>query len=413
VKILIVAEVSIRQVIGGAERVLREQALGLVARGHAVRVLTRMPMGDTDGRVVIAGIEETRYPVDRRTALSFVVSSARNARLACVGLARESRPDVLLIHQALPGLAVAGCFSEAPSVYTCLSLAHEEFETRNWPASGLVGRLWYRGQSLARRKIEQRMLCRVRRAIVLSDFMRRRLAECHWVPAERILLIPAGVDTKVFSPIPDYRSLRPALGLTREPFVLLTVRNLVPRMGLDALIGAMVRVRQAIPHVQLLIGGSGSLRAELETQVKTLHLEGCVRFLGFVPEDALPEYYRAADLFVLPTARLEGFGLVTIEALASGTPVFGTRVGATEEIVGQLDPALLSSGTDAESLAAGIVALYRRFTTDPTARARLAEAGRQLVLRDYTWARHCEQVEAVLRDALDRKGGCLTGKAAD
>lgn len=215
-----------------------------------------------------------------------------------------------------------------------------------------------------------------------------------------MLLIPAGVDTRIFSPLPDYRSSRDALGLTRDQFVLFTVRNLVPRMGLDALLRAMARVRQAIPHVQLLIGGSGPLRSELEAQVKTLDLEGCVRFLGFVPEDVLPQYYRAADVFVLPTAQLEGFGLVTIEALASGTPVFGTPVGATEEILGRLDASLLAAGSDAESLAAGIAALHRRFTADPATRARLAEAGRALVLRDYMWSRHCERIEAALLEVL-------------
>lgn len=402
-KILLVAEVSIARVIGGAERVLREQALGLAARGHAVRVLTRAGTQDMESRVSVEGVEETRYPVDRRTAMSFFISSMRNARRAGVSLARESRPDALLIHQALPGLAVAECFPGVPSVYTCLSLAHEEFDTRNRPPSGIGEWMWHRCQSLARRRIERVALNRAWRVIMLSDFMRRRIAECHRVEAERMLLVPAGVDTRIFSPIPDYRLSRPALGLKREQFVLFTVRNLVPRMGLDALLRAMVRVRQTIPHVQLLIGGCGPLRSELEAQVKTLDLEGCVRFLGFVPEDALPGYYRAADVFVLPTAQLEGFGLVTIEALASGTPVLGTPVGATDEILGRLDASLLAAGPDAESMATGVEALHRRFTADPEARMRLAEAGRSLVLREYTWTRHCERLEAILADVIRRR----------
>jgi glycosyltransferase involved in cell wall biosynthesis len=401
VKILFVAEVSIARVIGGAERVLREQALGLAARGHTVRVLTRAGTQDRESWVAVEGVEETRYPVDRRTAMSFFISSMRNARRAGMSLARASRPDVLLIHQALPGLAAAGCFPGVPSVYTCLSLAHEEFDTRNRPPSGIGEWMWHRCQSLARRRIERVALNRSRRVIVLSDFMRRRIAECHRVEAERMLLVPAGADTGIFSPIPDYRLSRPALGLKREHFILLTVRNLVPRMGLDALLRAMVRVRQTIPHVQLLIGGSGPLRSALEAQVKTLDLEACVRFLGFVPEGVLPEYYRAADVFVLPTAQLEGFGLVTIEALASGTPVLGTPVGATDEVLGRLDTSLLAKGTDAESLAVGIDALHRRFTADPAARARLAEAGRALVLHDYTWSRHCERIEAALLQVVD------------
>jgi glycosyltransferase involved in cell wall biosynthesis len=174
-------------------------------------------------------------------------------------------------------------------------------------------------------------------------------------------------------------------------------------MGLEALIRMMARLRGVIPRLQLLVGGDGPLHSEIERQAKALGLEDCVRLLGFIPESALPDYYRAADLFVLPTAQLEGFGLVTVEALASGTPVFGTRIGATEEILGQLDPSLLSSGTDAESLAAGIERLYRRFTADPGARVRPAEAGRVLVLREYTWARHCAQFEAVLLEVLDSR----------
>jgi glycosyltransferase involved in cell wall biosynthesis len=398
-KILLVAEVSIAQVIGGAERVLREQALGLAARGHSVHILTRMPPGDTEERVDVEGVAEYRYPVVRSNPVSFFLSSMRNARRTCLALAHERLPDVMLIHQPLSGLAAAGCLPGVPSVYTCLSLAHEEFETRNRPPAWMGGLMWHRCQSLARRKIEQRMLSRAQRVIVLSDFMRRRVADCHLVPRDRILLFPAGVDTQFFSPAMDYRSARAALGLAREDFVLFTVRNLVPRMGLKSLLDAMPILRKEIPQIRLLIGGSGPLRAELEAQVKSLALGDCVRLLGFVPEAQLPAHYRAADLFVLPTAQIEGFGLVTIEALASGTPVVGTPIGATSEILGGLDASLLTRGADAESLAAGIAALYRRFTTDPGGRARLSEAGRALVLRDYTWGRHCEQIESVLKQA--------------
>jgi glycosyltransferase involved in cell wall biosynthesis len=181
-------------------------------------------------------------------------------------------------------------------------------------------------------------------------------------------------------------------------------------MGLNSLLDAMPVLRKEIPRIRLLIGGSGPLRAELEAQVKSLALGDCVRLLGFVPEAQLPAHYRAADLFVLPTAQIEGFGLVTIEALASGTPVLGTPIGATSEILGGLDASLLTGGADAESLAAGIAALHRRFTADSGWRARLSEAGRALVLCDYTWGRHCEQVEAALQQvcagahALPRNG---------
>lgn len=399
--VLMVAEVSLQHVIGGAERVLREQAEGLAARGHAVRVLTRAGSEEEAARVEVGEVTEIRYAVNRGdAAVAFFLSTLRNARRAWFSLFREAPPDVIIVHQPLPGLAVPGHRLRIPMVYVCHSLAHEEFESRNRPPDGVRGRVWYRSLSLARRWTERAVVRRARWVIVLSDFMKRRVVECHRIQADRVRVIPGGVDTKMFSPAPDRRAVRASLGLAEGEFVLFTVRNLVPRMGLDTLIQTVAGLRKEIPRLRLLIGGSGRLRSELEGQVKALGLEDCVRLLGFVQETALPDYYRAADLFVLPTAQLEGFGLVTVEALASGTPVFGTRIGATEEILGSLDASLLSSGPDAESLAAGIGNLYRRFTTTSGERARLAEAGRALALRNFTWGRHCARVEAVLIDAL-------------
>jgi glycosyltransferase involved in cell wall biosynthesis len=400
VNILMLAEVSIAQVTSGGERVLWEQARGLAARGHVVRVLTRMGAAGDPERIAIGGVTETRYAVDRRSAVAFLYSSVQNARRTLESLVRESQPDVLVVHQALPGLAACCSVGPIPRVYVCLSLAHEEFEARNKPPDGLWGHAWHKGHVFARRLLERAVIRRVCSVIVLSDFMRQRVVQHHRVAPERVRIVAGGVDPVVFSPDPDHRAARAALKLEGDTFILFTVRNLEPRMGIDTLICAIGRLRDSIPRLLLLIGGSGPLRSELETQVKESGLEGCVRFVGFIPEALLPAYYRAADLFVLPTARLEGFGLVTVEALAAGTPVFGTPVGATREILGKLDAALLAESDDAESLASGIGNLYRRFATDRGLRARLAAEGRALVLQDYTWARHCEQVEAVLSEAL-------------
>lgn len=401
--ILMVAEVSISQEISGAERVLYEQAAGLAARGHVVRVLTRLGIGGGPERVALGAVTEIRYPVDRRSAVAFVLSSLRNSGRAWAALAREDPPDIVMVHQALPGLAVLSRSPAVPCVYVCLSPAHQEFEVRNLLPRGLRGRVWHRVQSRVRQWTERAVVRRAEQVIVLSDFIGKLVEGCHGVIADRIHVIPGGADTTIFCPSPGRQAIRAALGFHEEDFVLFTLRNLEPRMGLESLIQAIARARTSVPRLRLVIGGSGWLRPQLESQVKALGLEHCVQLLGFVPEARLLDYYRAADLFVLPTARLEGFGLVTIEALASGTPVFGTRVGATEEILKALDPALLSEGTDAGSLSAGIAALYRRFMSDPTTRARLAEKGRALVLRRYTWARHCEQIEEVLSEVLHRR----------
>ena len=111
-------------------------------------------------------------------------------------------------------------------------------------------------------------------------------------------------------------------------------------MGLESLISA-VRLLDDVAGLRVAIAGQ-RLRVQLETMRDKLGLGDRVALLGRVSDDELPLWYRAADLFVLPTLAYEGFGLVTAEALASGTPVVGTPVGATPELLEPLEPRLLA-----------------------------------------------------------------------
>jgi len=90
----------------------------------------------------------------------------------------------------------------------------------------------------------------------------------------------------------------------------------------------------------------------------------------------------------MPTAQLEGFGLVTVEALACGTPVVGTPVGAIPEVLGQIDPILIASGTDSRSFADALGRVLSRIE-EPVERERLSRKGRSLVERRYSWVQHC------------------------
>ena len=119
------------------------------------------------------------------------------------------------------------------------------------------------------------------------------------------------------------------MGLPEDKFILFTVRNLVPRMGLENLISAFEIVQSGRTDLLLIIGGEGPLEPALKEQTRQCGVEEFVRFVGYIPDEDLPSYYQMADLFILPTIELEGFGLVTVEALASGLPVLGTPVGGT------------------------------------------------------------------------------------
>jgi glycosyltransferase involved in cell wall biosynthesis len=106
-------------------------------------------------------------------------------------------------------------------------------------------------------------------------------------------------------------------------------------MGLAQLIRAMSLLP---PHIELTIGGRGPLQDELMGLISSLGLSERVRLAGHVPDEDLPHFYSSANWFVLPTVALEGFGLVTLESLSCGTPVLGTRIGATPELLEKFDP---------------------------------------------------------------------------
>ena len=122
-------------------------------------------------------------------------------------------------------------------------------------------------------------------------------------------------------------------------------------MGLENLIDAMKTVVKHYPEAMLLIGGKGYLKNALQERIRSYKLEQHIKLLDFIPEEKLPSYYQAADLFVLPTTELEGFGLATIEALSCGTPVIATPVGANPEVVGPLGNEFLCRDVTAEALA--------------------------------------------------------------
>jgi len=148
----------------------------------------------------------------------------------------------------------------------------------------------------------------------------------------------------------------------------------------DTLIEAANVLRARIPDALVLIAGTGPLRAELEARVAALGLEKHVQFLGFVPDHSLPTAYRAADLTVVPTAALEGFGLITVESLAAGTPCIVTPVGGLTDVITPLAPQLVTHTTSAGDIGALLAAALRGEIPLPTARQCESFAR-----RDHDW----------------------------
>lgn len=405
-RVLMVSDLSPVVIEGGGERVLWEQASRLAQRGHRIRILSRSPAEGSPDTVEREGVRIRHFPSDRRPLLRFLFSSIVEARRAVTLALAEEASDVLQLYQPFSGYGAlrSDRARGLPCLYTFLSPAPLEYISRRGMTGhhrhGLIGRvaqvmLW---------GIERACLQRATRIHVLSDFSASQLWKLYRITSDRIVKIPGGVDTGRFQPAGDRDAVRKSLGLPEGSPLLLTVRNLEARMGLDTLIQAMDLLRRRLPEATLLIGGTGSLRGYLESLADSLGLGHRVRFLGYIPESDLPRYYQAADLFVLPTRELEGFGLITVESLASGTPVLGTPVGATPEILLPLDPSLLFRAWTPEAMADDLARLLETTLREPATRRSLRQACRSHAELHYRWDQSVARLEETLAHlAQDRR----------
>jgi glycosyltransferase involved in cell wall biosynthesis len=410
-RLLFVVDLAYPDHAGGSHRMYYEVARRLAARGNDVHLVTAQPRDDValPTEETIEGVHYHRFARDRRNALTHALSYIGGAWRIFDHLAAQAPFDLISAHYALPTLGVLSSpqSGRTPVVYTLHGAWAREYAVETGQADGAGPRAWLRRGVVAgtlglMRLLEWLALRASMRVHVESQFMVQEARGFYGVPAGKLVLIPGGVDATRFAPTLPRAAARQKLGLPPDRPLLLTVRRLYARMGLENLVAAMVMVVREQPAALLLIGGAGPLEGRLREAVAVHGLGENVRLLGYVPEERLPLYYRAADLFVLPTVELEGFGLVTLEALACGTPVLGTPVGGTVEILSGLDPALLCRSPQPDDLAEGI----GRLLADP-ALAPSAEACRRYVLEHYSWddvAVRLEEVfAAVLEDADGRR----------
>jgi glycosyltransferase involved in cell wall biosynthesis len=243
---------------------------------------------------------------------------------------------------------------------------------------------------VARRLLERTAYVSADEAIVLSSAFRQVLVERYRVPPWRISVVPPGVDLDRFTPEPTPRA-RQNLGLEPGAFVAVTVRRLVPRMGLEVLVTAWSEiVDQLPPGSALLIAGDGPLRDALANSVAQLGLGGSVSLLGRVSEPRLVELYQAADVTVVPTIEHEGFGLVVVEAAACGTPSIVTAAGGLPEAIAGLDPTLIVPPGDRAALRDR---LLRARAHRPSRSAARAHAER------FAWSSVAERHRTIIRRA--------------
>jgi glycosyltransferase involved in cell wall biosynthesis len=340
------------------------EARGLVAGSARV---------ETDSRGQVRGFAVREVPLLKRL---------RAARAAIVRLVSEFEPDLISAHFALYAFSALDRLAGRPLVAHFHGPWADESE-------GSILSHW--SKALIERAVYQRA-CRL---IVLSRAFGKELRQRYRISEDIVRVVPGAVDASRFELGCSRAEARQRLGWPKDRPIVLSVRRLVNRMGLEDLIEATAQLRQRVSDVLVIIAGRGPLEPVLGQRVAERDLGAHVRLVGFVAEENLPWAYRAADLSVVPTVTLEGFGLITIESMAAGTPALVTPVGGLLEAVGNLSPHLVLPETGAQALAEGLRSALLGSLPLPS-----AEQCQAYVRTNFDWPVIAAQVRGVYLEAL-------------
>lgn len=344
-----------------------------------------------DVRGLVAGTEGINRDTGGRVAAFAPAASSlwsrwRGARAATIAVMADRAPDVVASHFALYAF---------PILKLIAGLPHVVHFHGPWAAESRAegaGRI----SIFAKHAIERKVYRSATRCIALSNAFAQILHRSYGVDPSRIRVVPGGVDTQRFNAPMTRAQARDELGWPLDRRILFCVRRLTRRMGLENLIDAFVQVRRECPDCLLMMAGRGPLHDELRQRIHRADLGGFVHLLGFVSDDRLPLMYRAADLSIVPSVALEGFGLTTVESLAAGTPVLVTPVGGLPEVIEDLSPQAVLPDTSTRAIGNAITAWRNAELTLPS-----ADQCRAFARQRYDWSIIAARVREVYSEAVE------------
>jgi D-inositol-3-phosphate glycosyltransferase len=386
---------------GGQNVYVSELALALAERGHIVDVVTRRD----------------------DPALHPLLRWAPRVRIVHVdaGPARAVRKEELLVHMPAFGAELVRFVSSSGIRY---DVAHANFFmsgvvaealenatgtpfVMTFHALGRVRRL-HQGEADSfpdeRCVIEERLVARAAAVIAECPQDALDLTAFYRATADRLRIVPCGVDLEHFYPVPRERARR-ALGLEQNVPILVQIGRMVPRKGVDDVIRALGRLHRdhRIEARLLVVGGDeagvqGPCAPELRRLRAITDEEGlrdAVTFVGRRGGDVLRYYYSAADAFVT-APWYEPFGITPLESMACGTPVIGAAVGGVKFSVVDGETGLLVPPHDPGAIAAAAARLFR----DEPLRARMSRNAVARVRERFRWRDVAAEIDGVYDDVL-------------
>ncbi|MGI8846215.1 MAG: glycosyltransferase family 4 protein [Thermoleophilaceae bacterium] len=373
---------------GGLARHVRKLAENLVDQGTDVHVLARgtesSPAEEEMEGVLVHRVLEPERPRDLGEFVTWI--ERMNADMLAVGVEVGDLYDFDVVHGH--DWLVAGAADHLANRFRCPFVctihATEYGRHQGWvdkhPQSHIHG-------------VEQWMANRAERVVTCSTYMRDHVADIYGLEENRIAVVPNGIDPAELVPVDDLEALRGRFAKPDERLILL-VGRLVYEKGFQLALEAMPGLVERLGNVRFLVAGSGTAEAELKRQASELGLDEHGTFLGWIGDDVLHSLYLIADLTVVPSL-YEPFGLVALEAMASGCPCIVADTGGLREIVPADERVgLRFNGGDPEHLAT----MVERLLTDDALRDRLVAEASEHVL-SFDWGDVARQVEQLYGEA--------------
>lgn len=218
--------------------------------------------------------------------------------------------------------------------------------------------------------------------------------------AEKVTIVPNGVDCKTFRPDLNPNTIRLRLNLAGKKIILFVgaLSKWHSYKGLDTLINALALTNKLRADIALLVVGDGTLKPTYQKLASELNLTDKVLFAADVSDRDLPSYYAASDMLVLPSKdRSEGFGLTILEANACGKPAIGSDVGGIPDAIRHEHNGLLVPPSNPEALSAAIT----RLAEDDSLRKEMGTKGRRFA-EEHDWSKVAEATEKIYLEALEQ-----------
>ena len=374
---------------GGLARHVRKLSERLVGAGVEVHVLTRgagnMPYRSVLRGVNVHRVHEGSHPTDLEEFLAWV--KRMNADMIAAGRALAEDLEFDLVHGHDWLVATGG--DRLASAIGC-PLVMTIHATEYGRHQGWVDK---HPQSYIHR-VEKWIAGRADRVITCSHYMRGHVADIYDLDESRITVIPNGIDPLDLKPVDDLDALRSRFAAPDEKLLLL-VGRLVYEKGFQLALEALPGLIERLGNVRFLVAGSGTHESELKRLATELGLDEHGTFLGWIGDDVLHSLYRIADLTVVPSI-YEPFGLVALEAMASGCPCIVADTGGLREVVPTPDVGLRFRARDSRSLQR----MVERVLTDESLRDRLVVEASEHVLR-FDWGDIAGQTADVYGEVLD------------